>query len=114
MTRDEIMLRVMHANPGELSRLSAFIGNGFKADAGSNAPASVPVVTAFITYQEAAAMIGCSTMTARRLRMEGEIEIAVVRGREKVVRASVTEYIERAKANNAPVTPRPVKTDKAA
>lgn len=107
MTRDEIMLCVMHATPGELSQLSAFIESGCKAVA---IPAKhAPVENAFITYPEAGAMLGLSPWTVRRLRKSGEIEIAIVRNREKVVRASVLAYIERAKENNKPVTKRPVK-----
>lgn len=105
------MLRVMHANPGELARLSAFIEHGYQADAGSAAPASEPVANAFITYADAGSIIGCSAMTVRRLRMDGEVEIAVIRNREKVVRASVLAYIQRARTHNAPVTPRPVKAN---
>lgn len=65
------------------------------------------VFNAFISYPEAAAMIGASPSTVRRLRRENEIKIAVVRGRERVVRDSVLKYIERVSENGQTVTRKP-------
>lgn len=109
MTKDDVTLFVLHASPAEISKLAAFIQNGCKAVAPVAAVATAKVERELITYPEAAKMIGCSPSTVRRLRKEGEIKIAVVRGREKVVRPSVLAYLERVKLCNAPVTHLPAK-----
>jgi len=99
MTRDEIMLRVMHATPAELARLSAFVENGCKADAPADTHAPAQKLC---TYPEAATMLRCSVQTVRRLHWEGQIEIAVIRNRQKVLVASVLAYIERKQTHAAP------------
>lgn len=110
MTRDQVTLFVLHASPAEISKLAAFIQNGCKAVAPVAAVATWKVEREFITYPEAAKMIGCSPSTVRRLRNEGEIKIAVVRGRAKVVRSTVLAYLERVMPYNAPVTTHPAKS----
>lgn len=64
---------------------------------GTNAkPAAVE--QAFVTYPKAATMTGLSRMTVYRLVKAGEISVAPVRGKNRVVRESVIAFIRRAKA----------------
>lgn len=107
MTKDEVTLFVMHATPLQVARLSAFIEGGCKPVTGSEQAATEG--GEFITHPEAGELLGCSRTTVHRLVKEGEIEIAVIRNREKIVRASVLAYIERAKTCNTIVTKRPAK-----
>lgn len=59
-------------------------------------PAAAPVVeNAFITYPQAAEMLGVKVWTARRIAKDGEITVVDVRGKNHVVRQSVVDYINR-------------------
>jgi len=105
MTKDDVAIFVMHANPAQIASIAAFIQGGCKAVAPVDSTRTVPVENELIKYADAAKMLGVSPSTVRRLRVDGDVQIAVVRGREKVVRASVIAYLERVKQSNAPVTP---------
>jgi len=99
MTREDMIMRVLKADPGELSRLSAFIGNGFKANAAPASPAkSREDEPALITGVVAMKKIGCSRTTLWRLVQDGTIARAPMRNKsgnrhQKIVTASVNAYI---------------------
>jgi len=99
MTREDMIMRVLKADPGELSRLSAFIGNGFMANAAPVTHAKAREdEPALITGVTAMKKIGCGRTTLWRLVKDGVIARTPMRNKSgnrhmKIVTASVNAYI---------------------